>query len=86
MTRHLTRTAKAPVVEYPDGRNRPDVDGTSRLSPYLAAGVVSPRYAINRARSNNKNSVSRGGKENGFSNWISEVASSDVIVTWMTCD
>jgi len=65
---------KAPAVEYPEGRNRPDVDGTSRLSPYLAAGVISPREAVNMAKSLNQGSISRGGKENGFSNWISEVA------------
>lgn len=28
---------------YPDLRNRPDLDGVSKLSPYLALGVVSPQ-------------------------------------------
>lgn len=31
---------------YKEHRNRPDVDGTSRLSAYLAAGVVSPRATL----------------------------------------
>ncbi|PRP75200.1 hypothetical protein PROFUN_15963 [Planoprotostelium fungivorum] len=77
---------KAAVENYPEGRNRPDVDGTSRLSPYLAAGVISPREVVQKARKMNKGSISQGGKENGFSNWISEVAWRDfyahVIVAW----
>jgi len=79
-------STKAPAVEYPEGRNRPDIDGTSRMSPYLAAGVISPRRVVENARQQNKGSISKGGKENGFSNWISEVAWRDfyahVMVGW----
>jgi len=32
--------------EYPQARNRPDVDGTSRLSPHLRFGVVHPRQLL----------------------------------------
>ena len=32
-----------PVEDYPDARDRPDQDGTSRLSPHLAFGEISPR-------------------------------------------
>ncbi|HET7762415.1 MAG TPA: deoxyribodipyrimidine photo-lyase [Phycicoccus sp.] len=31
---------------YADDRNRPDLDGTSRLSPYLKLGVVHPRTLL----------------------------------------
>ena len=31
------------LTEYPDHRNRPDLDGTSRLSPHLRFGELSPR-------------------------------------------
>lgn len=31
-----------PVDQYPDGRNRPDCEFTSRLSPHLAFGEISP--------------------------------------------
>ena len=31
---------------YADDRNRPDVDGTSRLSPYLKLGVLHPRTLL----------------------------------------
>lgn len=32
-----------PVTNYTDARDRPDQDGTSRLSPHLAHGEISPR-------------------------------------------
>ena len=32
--------------EYPLARNRPDLDGTSRLSPHLRFGVVHPRQLL----------------------------------------
>jgi len=31
------------LVTYPDNRNRPEVDGTARLSPHLHHGEISPR-------------------------------------------
>jgi deoxyribodipyrimidine photo-lyase len=31
------------LAEYPTGRDRPDIDGTSRVSPYLHSGELSPR-------------------------------------------
>ncbi len=31
------------LIDYPDRRNRPDVDGSSRLSPHLHHGELSPR-------------------------------------------
>jgi len=34
------------VGDYPDRRNRPDSVGTSRLSPYLHWGQISPRQAV----------------------------------------
>ena len=33
---------RGPVNDYADGRNRPDCDYTSRLSPHLAFGEISP--------------------------------------------
>jgi deoxyribodipyrimidine photo-lyase len=32
--------------DYPTARNRPDLDGTSRLSPYLHLGVLHPRSLL----------------------------------------
>jgi len=34
------------AADYDDGRDRPDLDGTSRLSPYLRFGLVHPRQLI----------------------------------------
>ncbi|WP_291842361.1 deoxyribodipyrimidine photo-lyase [Maricaulis sp.] len=36
--------------QYPEDRDRPDIEGTSRLSPHLAWGEISPRTIWHRAR------------------------------------
>ncbi len=51
--RRLETFAEGPIMGYADRRNWPHHDGTSRLSPYLAIGVLSPRQvftAVLRAR------------------------------------
>jgi deoxyribodipyrimidine photo-lyase len=40
----------AAIVRYRDDRNRPDLEGTSRLSPYLRFGMLSARHAVVAAR------------------------------------
>jgi deoxyribodipyrimidine photo-lyase len=37
------------VERYAELRDRPDLDGTSRLSPYLRLGTISPRVCFERA-------------------------------------
>ena len=37
-----------PVADYPEQRDFPAVEGTSRLSPWLAIGVISPRQCLHR--------------------------------------
>lgn len=44
----LDRFADEILGDYPEGRDRPDVDGTSRLSPRLHFGEISPRSAWHR--------------------------------------
>ena len=39
----LARFLRKAVADYGDKRNRPDVRGTSRMSPYLHVGEISPR-------------------------------------------
>lgn len=39
----LERFISDSVLEYETNRDRPDFDGTSKLSPYLACGQISPR-------------------------------------------
>jgi deoxyribodipyrimidine photo-lyase len=47
--RRLSVFLAGPIGRYPTDRERPDVDGTSRLSPYLRFGVISPRICFNAA-------------------------------------
>ncbi|MCM8774787.1 MAG: DNA photolyase family protein [Candidatus Omnitrophica bacterium] len=43
----LRKFAKGPVLHYREERDRPDHEGTSRLSPYLHFGEISPRTVWN---------------------------------------
>ena len=36
----------APIYDYSETRDRPDLDGTSRMSPYLRFGMLSARQAV----------------------------------------
>lgn len=47
-----------PVPSYNEDRNRPDLDATSRLSPHLHFGEISPRQALAATRA----AVLRGGR------------------------
>ncbi len=58
------------ISNYHEARDIPSVNGTSLLSPYLAAGVISPRQCLTAAVAAN------GGKiagEQGATTWISEL-------------
>lgn len=58
------------ISAYNDHRDLPSVDGTSSLSAYLAAGVVSPRQCLAMARDVQANS---SGENDGARVWISEL-------------
>lgn len=62
--------AKA-IVRYKDDRDFPAVDGTSTLSPYLSAGVISPRQCLVAAMAANEGRIDTG--ERGITTWISEL-------------
>jgi deoxyribodipyrimidine photo-lyase len=47
--RRLDAFLAGPVARYAADRDRPDLDGTSRLSPYLHLGSISPRQCFARA-------------------------------------
>ena len=47
--RRLERFLAGPALEYGELRDRPDRDGTSRLSPYLRFGVLSIRRCVHEA-------------------------------------
>jgi len=56
---------------YKDKRDSPATDGTSRLSPYLACGVLSPCQCFHAALQANDGQYDTG--NNGIATWISEL-------------
>ena len=59
------------VVRYSLDRNDPIIEGTSRLSPYLASGIISPKRCILEALKNNNFELDSG--EKGIIKWIDEI-------------
>ncbi len=51
------------VSDYHETRNRLDLDGTSRLSPHLHFGEISPRQVVARVRSAYPNALEEKGPE-----------------------
>ena len=47
--RRLRWFLNGPIKDYGTGRNRPAVDGTSKLSPHFRFGTLSPRSAVHAA-------------------------------------
>lgn len=58
-----------PAADYPELRDFPAVEGTSRLSPYLALGVLSPRQCLHRLLTEHPQ-VFEGGEG---STWLNEL-------------
>ena len=67
----LTSFLKNKSKDYSQSRNIPMVDGTSRISPYLALGVVSPKRCILEALKLNNFEFNSGNK--GLCKWIDEI-------------
>ncbi|RPD67238.1 hypothetical protein L227DRAFT_538252 [Lentinus tigrinus ALCF2SS1-6] len=60
--------------KYKDQRDRIDSDTTSRLSPYLAAGVISARTCVREAlKATGKKKVDTS-RDTGVGRWIQEIA------------
>ncbi|GAA5905644.1 hypothetical protein JCM8208_005793 [Rhodotorula glutinis] len=77
---------KSKIGEYCEGRNRVDWDGTSHVSPYLAAGLISPRECIRQAFKLAGGKELPGGRDTGIGMWVQEIAWRDfyqaVLVAW----
>lgn len=58
------------IDDYDQARDVPAVSGTSQLSPYLAAGVISPRQCLAAAISADSAAIGGAG---GATTWISEL-------------
>jgi deoxyribodipyrimidine photo-lyase len=69
--RRLDAFVSAALERYHIDRDRPDLDGTSRLSPYLAIGAISPRQCIAAARAANDGRLASGAP--GPVSWINEL-------------
>lgn len=69
----LAKFLKEKVLKYKDERNIPAANSTSILSVHFAAGTLSARTAIARARDSNSSKKLDGGSL-GIATWISEVA------------
>ena len=65
------------VNQYDQARDIPSINGTSLLSPYLAAGVISPRQCLAAARSSNRQQI---GGDSGAAVWMSELTWRDFYV------
>jgi deoxyribodipyrimidine photo-lyase len=59
------------VMDYSESRNIPILDGTSRISAYLALGIISPRRCILEALKLNQFEFAAG--NNGICKWIDEI-------------
>lgn len=68
--RRLDRFLDGPAARYHEDRDRPDLDGTSRLSPYLRFGVLSPRECFDRAGSA---AAAHRPSEAGIAKWLDEL-------------
>ena len=62
---------KTKVSQYAKDRNDPIIDGTSRISPYLALGVISAKKCILEALKINNFELTSGNK--GITKWIDEI-------------
>lgn len=64
--------AEAPIWKYAAQRNRPDLEGTSQLSPYLRFGMLSARQAIAAAKYAIENAPSPAAQISAET-WLSEL-------------
>jgi deoxyribodipyrimidine photo-lyase len=69
--RRLDQFADAQISYYKDERDFPAKPGTSQLSAYLAAGVVSPRQCLHAALQSNQGEFESG--DIGAITWINEL-------------
>jgi deoxyribodipyrimidine photo-lyase len=67
--KRLEAFASSALDVYDDERNRPDHDGTSRLSPHLRFGEISPRQIWRRV----SQARAAGGSDTGAESFLSEI-------------
>lgn len=70
--RRLDRFVAERIAAYAERRDRPDLDGTSTLSPWLAVGAISVRRCLARALAAQGDGFPRG--TGGIATWVGELA------------
>jgi deoxyribodipyrimidine photo-lyase len=68
---HLQRFIEKNLFHYDKERDFPGLDGTSKLSPYLATGMISPRQCFLAALDANQNELDTGNL--GAVTWMGEL-------------
>jgi deoxyribodipyrimidine photo-lyase len=68
------------LMAYADGRDRADRDTSSRLSAYLASGVISIRECVREVMKASGRKTVDGGRETGPGRWVQELAWRDFYV------
>lgn len=61
------------VQTYRENRSRPDLDPSSRLSPYISSGVVSVRQLLAKAKEFNNGEENFDNGDSGVSSWVREI-------------
>ncbi|MDA8709390.1 deoxyribodipyrimidine photo-lyase [Gammaproteobacteria bacterium] len=67
----LANFLQSKANSYSESRNSPIIDGTSRISPYLALGILSPKRCILEGLKLNNFEFTSGNK--GICKWIDEI-------------
>lgn len=82
----LDKFVQTKIVKYHETRNLPAGNGTSTVSPHLAAGTIAARTVIRIARDNSPSKKIKDDRTQGHAMWIGEVAWRDfykhVLVHW----
>ncbi|CED82716.1 Deoxyribodipyrimidine photolyase/cryptochrome [Phaffia rhodozyma] len=70
----VVKKGNSRVEVYSDERDRADRNSTSRLSPYLTSGVLSPRQILTHVLKFSGKKTVPVDKKDGVGNWVGEVA------------
>jgi deoxyribodipyrimidine photo-lyase len=68
---NISKFLKSKGSSYKEDRNFPGMDGCSKISPYLNAGIISAKWCLVEAAKNNNGDLAEGDK--GIVHWVSEI-------------
>ena len=79
----FTKGDQAPIFHYADLRNRPDLAGTSALSPYMRFGMISARQAVLTANLAMQVAVNENARK-GAQTWLNELIWREFFISILT--